>query len=118
MKNSSLLLTAVLLAGISCTRTALEGPERISGGVRVKFSLELSNPPSRSSFCPDNLDAISDLNVWVYQEGVLLPDFSFYTDLSSEGQVPIVFPSLHSSYDIYFLANISYHINCHTTVIY
>ena len=105
MKTSSLLLTAVLLAGISCTRAALEGPERINGGVRVKFSLELSNPPSRSSFCPDDLDAISDLNVWVYQKGVLLPDFSFHTDLSSEDQVPIVFPSLHSSYDIYFVAN-------------
>ena len=71
----------------------------------MKFSLELNNPPSRSSFCPDDLDAISDLNVWIYQQGVLLPDFSFHTKLSSDGQVPIVFPSLHSSYDIYFLAN-------------
>ena len=105
MKTSSLLLSAVLLAGISCTRAALEGPERINGGVRVKFSLELSNPPSRSSFCPDDLDAISDLNVWVYQKGVLLPDFSFHTDLSPEDQVSVVFPSLHSSYDIYFVAN-------------
>lgn len=105
MKNSSLLLTAVLLAGLSCTRAALEGPERLPNGVRVRFSLNLSNPPSRSSFCPDELDGINDLNVWVYQEGVLLPDFSFHTDLSPGGQVPVVFPSLHASYDIYFLAN-------------
>ena len=106
MKASSLLFAAALLAGLnSCTRAALEGPERLPGGVRVQFSLNLGNPSSRSSFCPDELDAISDLNVWVYQQGVLLPDFSFHTDLSSEGQVPVVFPSLHSSYDIYFLAN-------------
>lgn len=106
MKAPFLFLTAVLVAGISCTRTAPEWPERIPNGVRVRFSLERSNPPSRSSFCPDELDAISDLNVWVYQEGVLLPDFSFHTNMSSESQVPIVFPSQHASYDIYFLANL------------
>ncbi|MBQ3711298.1 MAG: DUF4906 domain-containing protein [Bacteroidales bacterium] len=105
MKAHFLLFAAVLAAGISCTRTALEGPDRLPGGVEVRFSLERSEPPSRSSFCPEQLDAISDINVWIYQEGVLLPDYSFHTELGANAQVPIVFPSLHASYNIYFLAN-------------
>ena len=105
MKAPFLLFAAVLAAGISCTRAALEGPERLPNGVKVRFSLERSDPPSRSSFCPEQLDVISDINVWIYREGVLLPDYSFHTNLSSEAQIPIVFPAVHASYDIYFLAN-------------
>ena len=106
MKAPFLLLTAVLAAGISCSRTALEWQEKVPNGFRVSFSLERSNPPSRSSFCPDELDAITDLNVWVYQEGVLLPAYSFHTNTASSAQVSITFPSVHASYDIYFLANL------------
>ena len=105
MKSSFLLFVAVLAAGISCARIAPEGPDRLPGGVRIRFSLERSEPPSRSTFCPEQLDAISDINVWIYQEGVLLPDYSFHTELSADTQLPIVFPALHASYDIYFLAN-------------
>lgn len=106
MKAPFLFLTAVLVAGISCSRTALEWQEKVPNGFRVSFSLERSDPPSRSSFCPDELDAITDLNVWVYQEGVLLPAYSFHTNTASSAQVSITFPSVHASYDIYFLANL------------
>lgn len=95
-----------LLAGISCGKVPFgEKGLRPLSGVRVEFELSLRNPPSRSSFCPEELDKLSDINVWIYQAGVLLPDYSFYRNLSSGMQIGIVFPSYSDVYDVYFLAN-------------
>ncbi|MCR5760295.1 MAG: DUF4906 domain-containing protein [Bacteroidales bacterium] len=105
MRPSFLLLTAVLLAGASCGKYEGGPCEALPDGIPVNFAMTLVNPEARSSFCPASLDMVSDVNVWVYQEGVLLPAYSFHRSMTSGMETEVLFPSARAVYDVYFLAN-------------
>ena len=105
MKHLRCFFAVLLLAGTSCGKVDEPRHHVEKRGVRVEFSLGIRKPACRSSFCPDELDRITDINVWVYQAGVLLEDYSFYEYVEDGSPLEIVFPSVHSEYDIYLLAN-------------
>jgi|GEM_PF-1341985 len=106
-----LLLLSVLLAGFSCERADETPAAPVQGvpGRGTAFTLRLEccsgEPPVRSSFAPAEPDRIGDLNVWLYRDGCLFPEYSFYTDDFYGSDVQILFPDVNARYDIYFLAN-------------
>ena len=102
-----LLLLPVLLAGLSCER-ADEAPAALPArgeGITVRLACAAEEPPVRSSFAPADPDRIYSLNVWVYRDGCLFPDYSSYTGDFSGNEVSLLFPDLNGLYDVYFLAN-------------
>ena len=107
----SLLLLPVLLAGLSCER-ADEVPGALPGGRTVDgqaFTLRLTcgpeAPAARSSFAPADPGRICGLNVWLYRDGCLFPEDSFYTDDFYGSDLRLLVPDVNGRYDIYFLAN-------------
>ena len=106
MRTTVLLSALLLLAGISCGKVSEQRPDREPDGVKVKFQLALRAPSTRSSFCPDDMDRVSDINVWIYQKGVLLSDYSFHRPVGTDMEIGIVFPSVYSLYNIYMFANV------------
>lgn len=105
MKYRLFICTLLLLTGLSCGKEPPFGPGRAPKGVSVELQLCLQAPPTRSSFCPAELDRITDINVWIYRKGVLLEEHSFYSQIPQDGKLEILFPVAESSYDIYLLAN-------------
>ncbi len=102
LSNACIIL---LFAGQSCMKEYDSLPGKAEDDVSVRLSLTLANTPSKSSFCPEELDKISDINVWIYQEGVLIRDYSFYCSMPGSGSLDVSFPSRHSRYNLYLLAN-------------
>lgn len=107
----SLLLVPLLLAALSCER-ADESPGAPAGDMpgqgkafTVRLQCGTGEPPVRSSFAPADPDRISDLNVWLYRDGCLFPEYSFYTADFYGSDLQILFPDVNGVYDLYFLAN-------------
>lgn len=107
----SLISTFTLLLAFSCARMEEMGTRSYADGesVQVDFTLEVENPftETRSTYKPATLNKITTVNVWVYQDGALLQDYSFYkSNYASDPHLPMMFPSSTGSYNVYIFANV------------
>ena len=72
----------------------------------IKVELELPQPAadSRSSFTDKDLNRITDLNIFLYHNGTLLEEHSYYyTDMSS---LMLSFPDGKNGFNIYMVGNV------------
>lgn len=72
--------------------------------ISVEMELPCHAADSRSSFTDGNLNRITDLNIFLYHNGVLLKDHCrYYTDMSS---LMLSFPVDKNGFNIYMLGNV------------
>lgn len=105
-----ILFLFMTLTAASCVGHVpeIENPEHDSEDVICAFSVVVDVPQrvkeSRSSFSDEELDKITDLNVFIYHEGILLGNYSSYhTDMSS---LMLAFPYDRDGFNIYMLGNV------------
>lgn len=107
VKNIVLLVMSLLV--LSCVRPVTEcGCVHDAGSSdRYIISVEVELPyvvSSRSTFTENDLNRITDLNVFIYHDGKLLEDYcGYFTDVS---ELMLAFPCDKNGFDIYMVANV------------
>ena len=72
------------------------------------FEIEIEQPevicPTKSSFTSEELNKITDINIFVYHEGALLKDYcKYFTDMSA---VHMTFPATKDGFNVYMVGNV------------
>ena len=109
MNRVCLSVLSVLLA-VSCVDCLHEQDDGVGQCVGEKYpiSVEVDLPYEvagpKSSFTHDELNKITDLNIFVYHDGELLEEHSgYFTDMSS---LMLSFPPDRNGFNIYMLGNV------------
>lgn len=108
----SLISTFTLLLAFSCARMEELANMKVYADddpVTCDFTLEVENPlvETKATYMPSTLNKITNVNVWIYRDGTLLSDYSFYkSDYASDPHLPMMFPSASASYNVYLFANV------------
>ena len=108
----SLISTFTLLLAFSCARMEELANMKVYADddpVTCDFTLEVENPlvETKATYMPSTLNKITNVNVWIYRDGALLSDYSFYkSDYASDPHLPMMFPSASASYNVYLFANV------------
>lgn len=99
-----LLLLASCVADFERTDVAPVGDTEDMYPITVELELPQSAADSRSSFTGNELDRITDLNIFLYHNGLLLKDHSYYyTDMTS---LMLSFPDDKNGFNIYMVGNV------------
>jgi hypothetical protein len=106
MKRLSLIFAALLFC-YACERAEEAPPAQVrEGRASIEMMLDTGGGHlTRSSCGPNSEDEIHDINVWLYQDGALFPDFCLYSSNLHGNKINLVFPSINGEYSLYFLAN-------------
>ncbi len=109
MKRMCLYLTGLLLSASCVTDYGRPdaGPAEMDEDmypITVEMELPQHAADSRSSFTDKELNKIADLNIFLYHDGVLLKEHSYYyTDMSS---LMLSFPAGKNGFNIYMVGNV------------
>ena len=109
MTNRFLVVFVLLLSLSSClSGIAVEEettkPQDEIYPITVEVELPCGAADSKSSFTDDELNRITDLNVFVYHDGSLLEEYScYFTDMTS---LMLSFPYDRNGFNIYMFGNV------------
>lgn len=93
-------------AGSPCAAAAGSPASAGAGAVAGSAGSSAGGPATKSFYAPIDEDAVHNLNIWLYRDGSLFPEYCSYLPNLSTNTTEITFPNINGRYNIYFLANV------------